>query len=311
MKSGKKKSGKKKIDFKHVNIPQGIAQIPYAFKILLDTPLFIKNHKLWKGFLDHTWVLLFSIFIAILFTNILYDDLHHYFFPSDKEGAIEINIDTTGESSEDLVKNIEEVIEDEMEVDNNELEILEPDFLNKDEVSEEKKHNSVFSGSLKFLLLILLEIIIFHFSVKTNNILKKENKLLEFNDFYKAEIRLIKIMGRNWLLGILMYVLVSVVCGITGTKYLSDTIMFCIYGFYLGFAFLDNYLEQFNFDINKSTKTIQKHFGAATVIGIFSSITMNIPIIGPLLVPFICGIAATRYGHAAKMEDFVFEETVS
>ena len=111
-------------------------------------------------------------------------------------------------------------------------------------------------------------------------------------------------MGRKWVLGLIMYILVSIVCGITQTGYLKDAIMFLIYGYYLGFAFLDNYLEQFHFSIKESVSCIQTHFGAATVFGIFTSIVMYVPLIGPLIVPFLCAIAATRYGHLNQMEAF-------
>jgi len=67
---------------------------------------------------------------------------------------------------------------------------------------------------------------------------------------------------------------------------------------------LDNYLEQFHFSIKQSVTCIQSHFGAATVFGIFTSLVMNVPLIGPLIVPFVCAIAATRYGHLNQMESF-------
>ena len=78
---------------------------------------------------------------------------------------------------------------------------------------------------------------------------------------------------------------------------------------FLGFAFLDNYLEQFHFTIKESAKCIQSHFGAAVIFGIFTSILLHIPILGPIAVPFICGIAATRYGHRFRMETFSIPKT--
>ena len=107
--------------------------------------------------------------------------------------------------------------------------------------------------------------------------------------------------------GLVMYILVSIACSIAGFSALRDAIMFFVYGFYLGFAFLDNYLEQFGFNIKNSVKCVQSHFGASALFGITASILMNIPFIGPLIVPFIIGIAATRYGHETKMEAFAID----
>ncbi len=289
-----------KLDFSHVDISKGLAQIPQAFKVLIDTPNFIKKHQLWKGFLDHSWVLLFSIIIASAFTYTLYRDVHDYFIPGESRD-IEINISTDGidKGIEELEKAMEQIPEEGkagLEAGKESLE------QGKERI--EGKHKPLFSGSLKFLLLVFLEVLIYHFAVKTNNILKKTNKVLAFKEFSTAQIRMIKVMGRKWLAGLLMYILISIVCGITGTDYLEDAIMFLVYGYYMGFAFLDNYLEQFHFTIKKSATCIQSHFGAATVFGLFTSIVMNVPVIGPLVVPFLCAIAATRYGHQSQMEDF-------
>jgi len=289
-----------KLDFSHVDIPKGLAQIPKAIKVLLDTPAFIKKHQLWKGFLDHSWVLIFSIVVASAFTHTLYRDVHDYFF-SDEEKEMEINIATEDIDTDN--KETEKAMDTIPAQDEAGLEAEKQTLVEPEEIMEED-HKPLFSSSLKFLLLIFLEVLIYHFAVKTNNILKKTNKRPKFKEFSAAQIRMIKVMGRKWVLGLIMYILVSIVCGITQTGYLKDAIMFLIYGYYLGFAFLDNYLEQFHFSIKDSVSCIQTHFGAATVFGIFTSIVMYVPLIGPLIVPFLCAIAATRYGHLNQMESF-------
>jgi len=81
-------------NFSHVNIAKGLSQIPEAFKVLVSTPAFIKKHKLWKGFWSHSWVLLFSVIIAIAFSFILYNNIHDYFTNSPEE--MDINIPTEG-----------------------------------------------------------------------------------------------------------------------------------------------------------------------------------------------------------------------
>ncbi len=288
-------------NFSHIDTSKGLEQIPEAFKILIQTPKFIKEHQLWKGFGDYRWIFIFSVVVAILFSLTLYHDIHNYFVP-EQDFMEKFEIPTDG-----LDKGIEAIDETLAELPTEAKEGLEETKKSLEETKEEfekSKHKPIFSGSLKFLLLIFLEILIFHFAVKTNNILKNQDKNPEFKDFYKAQIRMILVMGRKWIYGLIMYILVSIVCGITGTDFLKSTIMFFIYGFYMGFAFLDNYLEQYHFSLKQSSKCIQSHFGAATVFGVFASILMNIPLVGPLVVPFICGIAATRYGHISQMESF-------
>lgn len=308
-------------DLSHINVKKGVNQIPQALKVLLSTPAFITKHKLWRGVFENTWVLIFSIITALLFTYILYNNVHDYFVPSDSEG-ISINYSSDDSNSEnetntDLLRgdndelkdqNVEELAEekDDDDYDENNEEEDEVDTADghDNEKAKAKKHKPLFSGSLKFLLLIFMELVIFHFAVKTNNILKHQNKVPRFKDFSKAQMRIFKVMGRKWVYGLIMYTLVSIICAITNTTPLKHSIMFLIYGYYMGFAFLDNYLEQFKFTINESASCIQSHFGAALVFGLFTSVVMNVPVVGPLLVPFVCGIAATRYGHMMEMESF-------
>jgi|GEM_PF-1089377 len=289
-----------KYDLSHVDFAKGIGQIKDSFLILLSTPTFIIENKLWKGFLDHKWVLIFSIAIAGLFSYIFCKDVYIYF--TEPRGLV-TPVDIPTDGLDDGIALLEEgqklIPEEGLAGMDTAKEALKD---TKEKLT--KEHKPLFSGSLKFLLLVLLEVVIFHFSVKTNNILKNESKVLIFKDFFKAQKRMILVMGRKWLYGLLMYILISIICGLIGTDFLKDAVMFLIYGFYLGFAFLDNYLEQHGFKIRHSAKCIQSHFGASALFGVIASLLLSVPLLGPLVVPLLFGIAATRYGHESKMETF-------
>jgi hypothetical protein len=287
-----------KIDLSHVELSKGFGQIKEAITILWSTPSFILKHKLWKGFLEYKWVLIFSVIIASFFSYTLCKDIYHYFTP-----PIVKSIDIPTEGLDAGIATIESISETSPEEAQAALDGAKDKLIDKKEKLT-KTHKPLFSGSLKFLLLIFLEVLIFYFAVRTNNIIKGEKRTLTLKDFIKAQKRMILVMGRKWLFGLLMYIFVSIVCGILGADAFVKSIMFFIYGYYLGFAFLDNYLEQYKFSLKNSSKCIQRHFGASAVFGVFASVVMNVPLLGPLVVPFICGIAATRYGHATHMEKF-------
>lgn len=286
-----------KFDFSYFKSANVLEQMLAAWQVLLDTPAFIKRHQLWQGFLDHKWIMIVTILIMGKLSVTLYNDLHNYFDPP----AIEVAIDIPTEEMEESIKALEAAALNSPEDVKERLEAEKRSLMEKKEKLEEN-HKPLFSGSYKFLILIFLEILIFHFSVGTNNILKGKNRILTIKEFYLAQIRMVLVMGHKWIYGLLMYILVSVVCGLLSISYLTDFIMFFVYSFFLGFAFLDNYLEQFHLTIQESSKHIQSHYGAAVVLGIFASIGMSIPVIGPILIPFICAVAATIYGHEAQME---------
>jgi len=289
-----------KFDFSNVDPAASLSQIPKAVRILLSTPAFISKHKIWSGFLKNTWVVIFSIIIAVGFSYVLFNDLHHYFSP-EIEQTIDLQASTEG--IDEGIKALEEATELLPEESSNDE--LEAGKVSLEEAKEsiEGDHKSLFSGSLKFLLLIFLEVLVFHFAVRTNNILKNENHIPKFKSFYNAQVRMIKVMGRKWLYGLIMYILISILFGIAGIGELKDSFMFLIYGYYMGFAFLDNYLEQYHYTIDESAAIIQSHLGASVVFGAFASLLMHIPLIGPLVMPFICGIAATRYGHEYNLDN--------
>jgi len=287
------------LNFAHVDITKGFSQIVEAAKVLIQTPAFIKEHQLWKGFWDRKWVLIFSIIIATSFSFVLYNNIYDYFIP-DKED-VELNIPTEG--FDEGIESMDEALNDSPDAGKPELEKGKQSLVKQKEILE-GEHKPLFSSSLRFLLLIFLQVLMFHFAVRTNNVLKNENKAPRVKQLYKSQIRMVKLMLRKWIYGLIMYILMSILLGIIGQSHLIKPIMFFIYGYYIGFAFLDNYLAQFNFSIKESVKCIQSHFGASTLFGVFASAVMFIPTVGPLIVPFVCGIAATIYGHTTQMETF-------
>ncbi len=287
-------------DFSHINFKKGLTQIPDLLKALASTPHFIQKHQLWRGFFENGGVLFFSVIIAIAFSYILYGDIYDYFFPSEEIVNIELSTEEINELDEEL-QELEKAL-DELPTEAQEDIEEAKQSIREGKEQLQKKHKPLFSGSLKFLLLIFLEVLIFHFSVRTNNILKKEQNVVAFKGFYNAQIRMIKVLFRKWLYSLLMYIFISIACGFLGISFLRDFIMFFVYSFYFGFAFLDNYLEQYHYTIEESARCVQRHFGAATTLGITSSLLVSIPIIGPLIIPFVCGIAATRYAHYSEME---------
>ncbi len=273
-----------KLLFSNVEPNKILPQIGEMIGIMKSTPAFIKKHELWNGFFKQKSIALFSIFIACVFSYTMYNNIHDYF----TESPISVEAHADGK------KNISET---ESQFDKS---LINAPHLPTELLEDD--HDSMFSGSLKFMLLIMLEILIFHFVVKTNNILKNQSETFVFKDFSKVQIRIMKVMLLKWVYGLVLYILISIVLGIAGMTFLRGPVMFIIYGYFIGFAFLDNYMEQYKFSIKQSAECIQSHFGAAVVIGVFASILMLIPIVGPLVIPFLCSIAATRYGHKANME---------
>ena len=128
-----------------------------------------------------------------------------------------------------------------------------------------------------------------------------------FNRFWRAEIRMIKVMIRSFIYGLIAQIMCSIVFSIIGFDNLTPVVMFLVYGYYMGVGFLDNYNEQHEISIVESDLIIRQHFGAAFILGLAVSILIIIPIVGPLFAPIFASVSATIYGHQFKIHTVVTE----
>ena len=133
-----------KIDFSHLDLNKGIAQVPIAVQVLRDTPAFIRNHQLWNGFLDHKWILILTILIMGTLSVTLYNDIHDYFLPSEKE----IELDISMEKMENEIVELEAMSLFNPEEAKANLE-EKTKSLAKAKEELKKNHRPLFSGSYK------------------------------------------------------------------------------------------------------------------------------------------------------------------
>ncbi len=257
-------------------IPKNTAfyQIQAIFDVMRATPQFVIDNKLWNAIKEQKALLMFAIAVSFLFTYLLYGDVQEFisaFF--ERNAGVPV-------ASESLQQS----------------EMIDLESIERPALSE------MFSSSTKFMLMVILEVIIFSFSVKTLNILRNQSRILKFKDFWKAEIRMLVVMLLSFIAGIVLLTLTKVILGIIGLKFLTSFVMFFVYAYIIGYAFFDNFNEQFGLKIKQSRNIIWKHKFAALGLGLIATILLFIPLIGALIVPVFGGIAATMYGHQNNME---------
>jgi len=266
-----------------LNLSEFFPQSIRCLKILGESYTFFKENKLWRGIFQHKWILLVTVILSILFTFTLFSNLYEYFFQAQEVADLEL-IDEEGGSTKSV---------------------------NKD--------TAILGGS-KFLFLIMLEIVIFYFSVKTLEILNKEKYPTNFGMFLGAEYRMVKVMIRSAIQSLIAQIVLSIVLAFSDLDYLLPVLMFLVHSYFIGLAFFDNYNEQQKLNIKESDICIRHHSGAATTLGAVASLGLMIPVIGPLLVPVFGAITANLYGfrhhienppHHKLLMDEVVEEEVT
>jgi len=156
----------------------------------------------------------------------------------------------------------------------------------------------LFAGSMKYIMVILLEIVIFHVSRRTLSILTGEDSDATFNAFLEAQKRMIKVVIYCFVMEMIATLLIKIFFGIFGfVDFLKPVALFAVQSYYLGFAVVDNYHEQFGMEIKESAKAMVDYLGVALAVGMFLQLAFAIPVAGTVGGPFIAAVAGTLAMH--------------
>lgn len=248
------------IDIMQLDITKFIPQFKETLQTYKGSVLFVRKHRLWEGFWTYGWVsrlLVFAgLFMGLKFFGIFFKWL---------------NVFRTAETTQMMTV----------------VSGMFTDFF-------KEGYAELFSGETKYFMLILLEVIIFHVCRRTIEVLRGSTEAdLSFNAFVKAQVRMFKIGLIAWILETIVAALIGVSLGIFGMGFLKPGIVFAAQCFFLGFAVIDNYNEQFELEIKESLKYTLQYTGVALAIGVVLYILMLIPIVGPIAGPILAAVTAT------------------
>ncbi len=250
-----------------------IAKLKSYFKQFLFTLnkhaeglIFLYEHKLWKGILRYGWVSKFLVILGILVGIKMLKVLVDWW-----KGA---------------------------HFENPELALSSVGTL-FGEVAEET-YSFLFAGSMKYVMLIFVEVIIFHFSRRTAEILTAKPAKADFDEFFKAQIRMIKVAFRSWIMEIIAIALIGAFFSMFSFlnllgfhEYLKAALIFTAQSFFTGFAVVDNYNEQFGLPIRESLKMTWKLPGVAIGAGLVLQLLMPIPLLGLVFGSTLVAVAVT------------------
>lgn len=227
-----------------------------AFFLHDDAYRFIKEHKIWRGFMSYGWVskimMIFGILISLSLVSILIHWFEHVF--GDGDGIIESTATMVGE--------------------------FKDMFL---------------GGSIKYMIVALTAILIFHCSVKTINILDGRNKMPQFQDFVNAQKRMIAVVIRSFIFESIIGGIFFIFLKIFGMESLKYIPMFFVHSYFIGFAFFDSYNEQYGFSLKESQDQVKNKLGSVLAIGMIAVLLLKLPLIGAIVAPILCSTAATMY----------------
>ncbi|MEN0005160.1 MAG: hypothetical protein AAF798_13495 [Bacteroidota bacterium] len=239
---------------------ESLSQLVYTLLMVPQAIRFTQKHKLWIGFWRYGWVAKFLVGIAILiglrYVILLFENIFEK--PTNDPVSVMMGM---GIALKDFAEEGFEVIAD---------------------------------GSFYYVLLILLEIVIFHVCRRTMEILTKKSSNATFDDFVKAQVRMIKVAVRSWVMQSIATILIKAFFGIHGyLTFMEPILIFGVQCYYLGFAVIDNYTEQFHLSIHDSSIYARKFVGVVLALGLMLNVLLPIPIVGVLLGPVLAAVTVS------------------
>ena len=233
---------------------------------------FIQKNQLWNGLMDYGWV---SKFLAIvgLIAGLKFSNIFQNWIQEDRTSIFSVSsvFNLVGET-----------------------------------VSE--GYDLFVMGGFKYVILILLEIVIFHFARKTLQVLTGEDMDDSLKAFIDAQVRMIQVVFFCYVMEMVSSILVGTGLSILGLKWIKPVLLIIIQCFFLGFAIIDNYNEIYKMTIKQSFKYTQQYIGVALAIGLVVYVLMLLPLVGTVLAPLLGAVVATITMHELEGTDDAMDE---
>jgi hypothetical protein len=152
----------------------------------------------------------------------------------------------------------------------------------------------LLSGGMKYIMLILLEIVIFHMCRRTFQILSGKNSDSSLKAFIRAQIRMLKVALRCYILETVIVAIINTSTGIFGfLEPMAFIAVILVQAYFVGFTVIDNYYEQFGLTIKESTAQSRQFLGVTLAAGLTLQLLFLIPILGTLVAPVLAAVAVT------------------
>lgn len=157
--------------------------------------------------------------------------------------------------------------------------------------------NLLTDGSLKWVILVLMEVVIYHFMRGTIKVVLGRDMpdANTFKPFFDAQMRMIGVAITSWIIELLITnVAFSVAFSIVPfMSFLRSPLTLLVQAYLLGFAIVDNYNEQFDISINQSLGYIRRSYmGVCLGLGFPLFLILYVPLIGALLGPLLISVTA-------------------
>lgn len=236
---------------------QGIHEFFYTLLAFPRAWRFMVNHRLWEGLRQYGWVARALVIVGILAAINMISEVGDWFsrHQDDSLSAMVVGGDSL------LLNWITGL------------------------------YNSMSDGMLNWGILVLLEVVIYHFMRRTLQIILRKNveNAHKFKPFLDAQVRMIFVsMGAVFFEGVILNVAETIHDG-----WFFWPFSILIRSIFLGYVIADNYNEQFGLKIEQSWRNLYRDYiGICCGLGLPMLIMMQVPLIGSVLGPLVTSVTA-------------------
>ncbi|MEL6124707.1 MAG: hypothetical protein AAFR14_13410, partial [Bacteroidota bacterium] len=224
---------------------------------------FIRAHQLWQGMGAYRWLTKVGLFLAVLiglrYLSVIFDSFGGS-DPTSQLGFI-------GHASSALSETRSMIV------------------------------GAMEGEAMKYLILVLIEVVIFHFVRRTLMIVTGDEIDTSFKTFWKAQRRMIGVVIFSYVMELVWKVIIGVVFWPFGLDTSKQVMLFLVSSFYLGFAIVDNYNEIYHMTIKQSAKYAWQYAGVTLIVGLIMYLLMYIPVVGPIIGPCFAAVIAALSLH--------------
>ncbi|THH42048.1 hypothetical protein [Neolewinella litorea] len=235
----------------------GVHEFFYTLMTFPRAWRFMINHRLWYGLRQYGWVARALVVIGVLVGLFMITEVVDWF-----ESHSDAPLYAMAVGSDSLIMRL---VQD--------------------------AYQSLSEGTLNWVVLVLLEVVIYHFMRRTLRIIvqKDTEAAHQFRPFLHAQIRMIQV-------SIMALILQEVLLGVGGGLLpggLEWIFAVGVQSTILGYAIADNYNEQFGLTIRQSMRhLVRNYIGICMGLGLPLFLMLKVPVFGTLLGPLVTSVAA-------------------
>ncbi len=218
---------------------------------------FMLNHRLWQGLRDYGWVARALVIVGVILGLATISEVMDWF-----QDHADDPLYTMAFGGDSLIYR------------------LFADF-----------YDSLSDGALNWVILVLLEVVIYHFMRRTLLVIlqKDVEEAHTFKPFLQAQKRMILVSA---MAVVLQETLIGIGEGIL-PGFVSWWFGLAVQSVILGYAIADNYNEQFDLTIRQSLRHLYRHYiGICLGLGLPLFLMLKVPLFGTILGPLVTSVAA-------------------